>query len=520
MADIVIINPRFNASYWGLEHALPLFGKRANLPVACLPLLAALTPDEHRITLLDENVAPLDFDRIARADIVGVTGMIVQRFRMREILEELKSRGAFTVVGGPWITVSEDYFGDLVDVIFVGEAEDTWPLFLRQWETGEYQQRYEQKEKTDMSRVPCPRYDRLDASQYMFGSIQISRGCPFQCEFCDIIVTFGRRPRLKTSEQVIAELEAMRAQKIEMAFIVDDNLIGNKRAIKPVLDDIARWQRDNGYPFIFFTQASIDLADDEEILQVLVDANIQSVFIGVESPNEASLLETKKLQNLRSGGSMADKIIRIQAAGIEVWTGMIVGFDNDDETIFDAQVKFLDDARVVHAMFGMLTAIPKTPLYDRLLADDRLDLDDSPAYGTNVVPLRMTRETLRDGYIATMQRLNDVNAYFDRVDRLYHDLDFKFNKAQRAYWRRHPLNWLKAQSKTLIRSAVLYRRLMRQVDDPQLRDEYRRRIAKLWRRRREPAALFIYLIKCAMHYHYHIMVRDMTRADQPLVNTF
>ncbi len=155
--------------------------------------------------------------------------MSVQRFRMREILEELKKRGAFVVVGGPWVTVSEDYFGELVDVVFVGEAEDTWPLFLKQWETGEHSHRYEQKDRTDMSQVPCPRYDQLNSSKYMFGSLQISRGCPFQCEFCDIIVTFGRRPRLKTSEQVIAELEAMRAEKMDMAFIVDDNLIGNKK---------------------------------------------------------------------------------------------------------------------------------------------------------------------------------------------------------------------------------------------------------------------------------------------------
>ncbi|MEO8498149.1 MAG: cobalamin-dependent protein, partial [Planctomycetota bacterium] len=285
MADIVIINPRFDASYWGLEYALPLFGKRANLPVACLPLLAALTPEPHRVTLLDENVEPLDFDRIARADIVGVTGMSVQRSRMLEILKECKSRNVFTVVGGPWVTVSEEYFGALADVIFVGEAEETWPRFLDEWSQRAHAARYEQSAKTDMTTVPCPRYDMLASRHYMFGSLQISRGCPFQCEFCDIIVTFGRRPRLKTSEQVIAELESLRRAKLEMAFIVDDNLIGNKRAITPVLEEIVRWQRQNGYPFIFFTQASLDLADDPEMMQLLVDANVQTVFIGVESPN-------------------------------------------------------------------------------------------------------------------------------------------------------------------------------------------------------------------------------------------
>ena len=232
MAEIAIINPRFEVSYWGMEHALPLLGKRANLPVAALPLLAALTPGEHKVTLVDENVQALDFDRLAQTDIVCLTGMSVQRLRMREILTELKERGAFTVVGGPWVSVQEDYFAEFADVIFVGEAEETWPRFLEDWKQGRHQSRYEQSEKTDMTKVPTPRFDLLKMQHYLFGSVQFSRGCPFQCEFCDIIVTFGRRPRLKTGPQIIAELESLRAQGMEIAFIVDDNLIGNKKAIK------------------------------------------------------------------------------------------------------------------------------------------------------------------------------------------------------------------------------------------------------------------------------------------------
>ncbi len=254
MADIVLINPRFEPSFWGMEHAMPLFGKKANLPVACLPLLAALTPAEHEVTLVDENVEPLDFDRLENADIVGLTGMIVQRARMREILGELKKRGIFCAVGGPWITVREDYFDSLPDVIFVGEAEETWPRFLEDWQRGSFFCRYEQAGKTDMSKVPTPRFDLLRMRDYMFGSVQFSRGCPYQCEFCDIIVTFGRRPRLKTSAQVIAELGALRAQKVYFAFVVDDNLIGNKKAIKELLRDLIAWQREQGYPMSFFTE--------------------------------------------------------------------------------------------------------------------------------------------------------------------------------------------------------------------------------------------------------------------------
>ena len=197
MADIVLINPRFEPSYWGLDYALPILGKRANMPVAALPLIAALTPTRHTITLIDENVEPIDFERCARADIVGVTGMIVQRQRMREILTLLKERGVFTVVGGPWISVSEGYFDSLADVVFVGEAEQTWPQFLRDWEDGTAAARYQQVERTDMTTVPVPRFDLVDMRHYAFASLQFSRGCPFLCEFCDIIVVFGRRPRIK-----------------------------------------------------------------------------------------------------------------------------------------------------------------------------------------------------------------------------------------------------------------------------------------------------------------------------------
>ncbi len=520
MAKIILINPKFEASYWGFEYAMPLIGKKANLPVACLPLLAALTPQEHSIELIDENVTDLDFERIAQADIVGVTGMSVQRHRMREILQELKSRDVFTVVGGPWVTVKEDYFGPLADVIFVGEAEETWPAFLSDWAKGSHAVRYEQTAKTDMTRVPAPRYDLIDARQYVFGSLQISRGCPFQCEFCDIIVTFGRRPRLKHGHQVIRELDHMRRAGFEIVFIADDNLIGNKQAIKPILREIVQWQQTYGYPLSFFSEASIDLADDDELMDLFVQANIQAVFIGVETPNLAALKETKKFQNLRSGGSIVEKLHRIQRNGMEVWSGMILGFDNDDASIFDAQLEFAKQAKIAHAMCGMLTAIPKTPLYDRLIAEHRLDFDDQPEFGTNVIPKRMSREELRDGYRRTMQDLNDVDLFFDRVDSLFLDPSFVFNRAQRAYWKSHPIKKLAEQTLTLIKCGVLYRRLMKQVADPELKSKYRRRVSRVWKVRREPAALLIYLLKCAIHFHYLKIAERIQRTDTPLVNVF
>jgi radical SAM superfamily enzyme YgiQ (UPF0313 family) len=519
MADIVLINPRFEISYWGMEHSLPYLGKRANLPVACLPLLAALTPEGHTVTLLDENVEAINFERCARADIVGVTGMSVQRHRMKEILAELKRRGCFTVVGGPLVTVLEDYFEGLADVVFIGEAEQTWPQFLNEWAQGLHQVRYEQLEKSDMTRVPTPRFDLLKMRHYAFGSVQFSRGCPFQCEFCDIIVTFGRRPRIKTSAQILAELDAMCAEGVKIAFVVDDNLIGNRKAIKPILQDVIAWQERKGYPLSLFTEASIDLADDPELMQLMSDANILAVFIGIESPNEASLRETKKFQNVRAGGTILEKVRRIQDAGMDVWCGMILGFDNDDETIFDAQCAFLRGARIANSMSGMLSAIPKTPLYDRLAAEGRLDPSDEPEFGTNVIPLKMSREALRDGYVRVMDELYAPAAYFGRLDDLVLNGRLDVGRGRTRYWRRHPLNWVKWQSLWTVQAIGLYLRLMRGVPEASLRREYHRRFMNVVRHRRDPGIWLFYLIKVAFHYHAHTLARQLTTGGK-LVNSY
>jgi radical SAM superfamily enzyme YgiQ (UPF0313 family) len=519
MADIVIINPLFGVSYWGMEHALPFMGKRANLPVACLPLLAALTPPEHTVTLIDENVEPIDFERCARADIVGVTGMSVQRHRMKEILAELKQRGVFTVVGGPIVTILEDYFEGLADVVFIGEAEETWPQFLSEWKQGLHQVRYEQREKSDMAKVPTPRFDLLKMKHYAFGSVQFSRGCPFQCEFCDIIVTFGRRPRIKTSAQIIAELEALRKQGVKIAFVVDDNLIGNKKAIKLVLRDVIAWQEKLGYPLSLFTEASIDLADDPELMELMTDANMIAVFIGIESPNEASLRETKKFQNVRAGGTMLEKVHRIQDAGMNVWCGMILGFDHDDETIFGAQREFIREARIANSMTGMLWAAPKTPLYDRLLAEGRLDPADEPEFGTNVIPLKISREALLEGYKEVMEDLYTTDAYFGRLDALIIDARIDMGRGRIRYWKKHPINYLKWQSLWLVQSIGLYFRLMNGIPERSLRREYDRRFKNLLKKRWDPGIWLYYLIMVAFHYHAHTLARQMAKGVR-FVNSY
>jgi len=520
MANIVLINPRFEMSFWGMEKTLPFLGKRANIPVAALPLLAALTPDAHHVTIIDENVEPIDFELCARADIVGVTGMIVQRHRMKEILTELKKRECYTVVGGAWITVSEDYFTGLADVVFVGEAEETWPQFLADWSKGCVASRYEQAEKTDMSKVPAPRLDLLKMKRYAFGSLQFSRGCPFQCEFCDIIVVFGRRPRLKTSAQITAELDQLLRFKVPIVFIVDDNLIGNKKEIRPLLKSVIEWQKRNRYPFAFLTEASIDLADDPELMQLTAEANICGVFVGIESTSEDSLRETRKLQNVRRGGTLVEKVRRIEDAGMEVFAGMIVGFDNDDESVFSTHARFLAEARVSVAMVSMLSAIPKTPLFKKLAAENRLDPTDHPVYGTNVEPRQMSREKLRDGYAQLMAELYEPKAFFDRADAFYINGGARLDRGWQDFHENRP--WLRRlrQVRVWAEAFGLFAIVMWQVSDKILRKEYWNRFRNLFRTRRSPLLVRAYALKCATHYHLYEFSRVLQLRDRPVTNTF
>jgi radical SAM superfamily enzyme YgiQ (UPF0313 family) len=520
MARLCLINPRFTTSFWGLEHSLPLLGKKANMPALALPVLAGLTPPEHEIVLVDENIQEIDFEALEGFDIVGLTGMTVQRDRMREILIELRGRGVFTILGGPWSSGAEDWYEDLVDVIFFGEAEETWPRFLEEWQRGEHGARYEQAEKTDMQKIPMPRYDLVPFREYAMGCIQTSRGCPFQCEFCDIIVIFGRRPRVKSPEQVVAEVDAQWRLGAHVIFLVDDNFIGNKKTAKAILRGIIAWQRKRGYPLAFFTEASLDLAEDDELMRLMAEAGMVAVFVGIESPDEEALRETKKYQNVRGG--LVSRVRKIQDAGMEVYAGMIVGFDSDDPTVFRRQYEFLREARIVAAMAGMLSAIPKTPLYDRLEAEGRLDnaAADDPRIATNVIPLRMTREEMRDGWVNLMVELYDTENYFERFDALFVAGRLPLASAKINWLRRHkPLSYIKVQTLTIVAALVMLARIWR---DPRTRVDrpiYARYLHRLLAVRRPPRYLFQFAWKCTLHTHFATMTRRMARGETRLVNT-
>lgn len=413
---ITLIAPKNPESFWTFDRILPTLAKSCLYPNLSLPTVAGLTPSGHELTLVDENVEPIDFD--CDADIVGLTGYVIHRARMLEIASEFRRRGKFVVVGGPYASLCPEELRDSFDVVFVGEAEYTWARFLDEYARGAWNAEYRQDEKPSLEAAPAPRFDLLAVERYRSMTIQFGRGCPYNCEFCDIIVMYGRRPRTKRVEQVIAEVEAIHRLGIGNIFVVDDNFIGDKKRAKRLLEGLVDWQLAQGFPIEFMTEVTLNVAQDEELLSLLRRANFSTVFIGIESPRTASLIETHKTQNLREG--LLESVHRIQAAGIEVMAGMIVGFDHDDVSIFEEQVRFLEEARIPISMTGMLNAVPKTPLHDRLRREGRLaaEIVGDQFVFTNIIPARMTRAELYEGYKQLLESLYAYGPFRRRAMRL------------------------------------------------------------------------------------------------------
>jgi radical SAM superfamily enzyme YgiQ (UPF0313 family) len=410
---IYLVAPRNPESFWTFDRILKMVDARCMFSNLALPTVAALTPPGHDVTVCDENVDAIDFD--TDADVIGLTGYIIHQKRMKEILTEFRRRGKFCVVGGPFASLCPDELAAFADVVFVDEAEETWPQFLQEFEAGRHQPRYCQEEKSDMARSPLPRFDLLNLKAYRTVCVQFARGCPFTCEFCDIITIFGRRPRAKGIPQLMAELRELHRLGVERIFLVDDNFIGDKKRAKALLRAVGEFGRETGFAVDFNTEVSLDVAQDDELLQLMRDANFQSLFIGIETPRRASLLETKKRQNTR--GDILQDVLKVQSFGIRVDAGMIVGFDNDDPAIFGEQFDFIQAARIPVSMTGMLNAVPKTPLHDRLSKDNRLTSHTTgdQFIMTNIVPKLMTRRELYEGYRDLIARLYDFDNMRDRI---------------------------------------------------------------------------------------------------------
>jgi radical SAM superfamily enzyme YgiQ (UPF0313 family) len=413
----LLVQARSPATYWSYEFSLPFVRKAAALPPLGLATLAALLPDRWTLRLVDLNVAPLAEATLAWADVVLVSGMLVQAPSMHEVLERARRLGKRTVVGGPAATTSPGAFPD-ADHLFQGEAEGRLDLLVEALErpardaprllspadTG----------RPDLKLARVPRFDLLDLSRYASFSVQVSRGCPFRCEFCDIIEMFGRVPRLKAPEQVVAELEALHQLGARgTLFFVDDNFIGNRREVARLLPHLARWQRAHRSPFDFYTEASVDLAAEPELVRAMVDAGFSAVFLGIETPSREALSAAGKPQNLRMDAAAA--VTALTRAGLEVFAGFIVGFDADGPEIFERQRAFISSLPIPRAMVGLLTALPGTALWRRLEREGRLrgtssgDQFDRP----NFVPTCDELELLR-GYRDLLAELFSDEAFYGR----------------------------------------------------------------------------------------------------------
>jgi radical SAM superfamily enzyme YgiQ (UPF0313 family) len=412
---MLLIYPEFPDTYWSFRHALWFEGKRSAFPPLGLLTISAMLPDKWERRLVDMNVLSLKRADIEWADVIFASAMIVQKDSLRHVVALCNAAGKRVVIGGPYVTTSAEHLPE-ADHIFLGEAETTLPEFVRDLEAGEPRRIYQAAERPALSATPIPHFGLADLKRYSAMSIQYSRGCPFQCEFCDIIEIYGRVPRTKSNGQMLAELDALfNLGWRGMVFIVDDNFIGNKRNVKRLLPVLADWSERHRWPFSFITEASVNLAEDEELLDGMRRARFSRVFLGIETPVEASLKEAQKGQNMRR--NLLDSVRRIQSYGMEVMAGFIVGFDNDPEDIFERQIEFIRESAIPLAMVGLLTALPDTQLWRRLEQEGRL-LAESTGNNTdgslNFIP-RMDAARLVEGYKSIMLTIYRPGEYYRRA---------------------------------------------------------------------------------------------------------
>lgn len=404
---LLLINPRFPESFWSSRWALEeiLQHTDAVSPPLGLATLAALCPADWDVEIIDENIEAVPLK--PEADIIGVCGMGVQFARGKALIEHFRSSGYYVIAGGSYASLCPEHYSAIADTVVAGEAEYIFPEFCQDFARGEPKPLYHETGTVELTDSPTPRFDLLKLDRYRYASLQFSRGCPFRCEFCDIIVMFGRKPRVKDLAQVGRELDQLRRFGIRNAFFIDDNLIGNLPVAKRLLRFLKEYQEKHDYEFNFGTEASLNMAQHTDLLELFRDANFGWVFIGIESTDPASLKETLKTQNLHE--DTLTSIRRIYAHGIEVLAGFIIGFDNDTMKTFEQQYQFITEAGIQAAMIGLLTALPKTPLYDRLKREGRLstleDNNDNTRPGTNVIPLNMPYDEMVSEYIALYRRL-------------------------------------------------------------------------------------------------------------------
>lgn len=413
---ILMVYPECPDSFWSYKHIIKLFGKKANIPPLGLMTVSSILPLEFEKKLVDMNIAELTDEDILWADFVFISGMIVQKESSLSVIKRCKGLGAKTVAGGPLFTSLQGQFED-VDHFILNEGEITIPMFLEDLKKGELKRIYTSDVKPDLANTPIPDYSLINIADYFVMPVQTSRGCPFDCEFCDIVNLNGRIPRMKPPEQVIKELQSIHnlGWRGEI-FFVDDNFLGDKNKTKELLRAIIEWKKTLDFRSLFCTEISINASDDDELLDLMRKAGFYMAFIGIETPSEDSLKECGKFQN--QNRNLTDSIRKFYKYGIEVTAGFIVGFDSDNETIFERQFEFIQAAGVTKAMIDLLQALPGTKLYKRLDAEERLLKISSGVKQDstmNFIP-KMDKELLVNGYNNLVKKVYSPKYFFERLD--------------------------------------------------------------------------------------------------------
>ena len=428
MPNALLIYPGHPPTYWGANFALDIVGVKSAFPPLGLLTVAAMFPPEYELRVVDMNVRPLEDSDLEWADMVFTSTMIVQRTSLEDVIARCNRAGVPVVAGGPHPTTFHDEIEGVTHFV-LDEAEEVFPEFLRDLSNGTAKAMYREPRKPDVTRTPVPRFDLIDMKSYWSMGVQFSRGCPFDCEFCDIIKLYGQVPRTKTPDQIVEEFDTLyRLGWRGTVFLVDDNFIGNKREAMKLLPVIAEWQKARGYPFALHTEASVNLARMGKLMNAMVEAGFDTVFLGIETPNPKALLKTKKPQNTdkRDDNYLFNAVRRIQGKGIQVQGGFILGLDGDDESVFDAQIEFIRDAGIPVAPIYLLTALKGTDMYERLKRENRL-VDVPIGTSATVLNFRteMDRRTLIDGYMRVTAALYDptLENYLERCLTLLEHLE-------------------------------------------------------------------------------------------------
>jgi len=415
---VLLVYPQYPDTFWSFKYALKFIFKKATFPPLGLLTVAAMLPEEWEKKLVDMNTTTLTDKDLKWADYVFISAMVAQQNSTREVIDRCRKLGTKIVTGGPFFSRGYEDFGfDDIDHLVFNEAENIMPLFLEDLEKGCAKHIYTSEERPDIRESPVPLWSLISKRQYQSMTIQYSRGCPFNCDFCDIIILNGHRPRTKDKSQIVAELDALYDMGWRASvFFVDDNFIGNKRKLKSeILPAIIKWMEEKERPFTFLTEASMNLADDEELMRLMNEAGFEMVFVGIESPNEESLVECNKLPN--KNRDLLASVKKMQNYGLQVQGGFIVGFDSDPVSIFKSQIDFIQKSGIVTAMVGVLVALPETRLYKRLKKENRLlvgGTGDNTDGSTNFIP-KMGYETLARGYKHVVDIIYAPKQYYERI---------------------------------------------------------------------------------------------------------